>query len=188
MSLKRSIAAACVMSAALSVPAIANEVVAIEFQERETDDSFLVSNVAPCMGVFVGEVSITFGTAEGELIFDAMVGGEGYSDEEADGFKVYEGGQYVVDIKALEDGGKKLAVTLKEFETGAGLRFGLDVDDAEDGPVEGTNDDANARELSGTAVGALIFNPAGEERAKVGRFGDDGHASVAWDMVCEGAS
>lgn len=182
--MKRVIVATLATLASAPVLAV-DEVVAISFQERETDDSFRVYNAAPCEGVSVLELRIDFSTAAGELFFDAAPGEPGYPDEEFDRFVVLSGETYVRNIARPEDGGRVLGLELDGFETGAELRFGIDVDDR-DGPVPGPGDDASARDLEFTSVAARMVNAAGEETTERGVFGQDGNATIRWPEACPG--
>lgn len=171
--------------AAVALPASAQDrVLTVSFQERETDDSFYIRNVAPCLGVVILEVSIDLSTALGPVFFDAGPGDVGYEDEQYDRFTPIEGATYVRGISRLEDGGDVITVQLEDFESGAEMRFGIDVDDRK-GPVEGTLDDASARDMERTSVAAKMINPAGDVRAERTTFGQDGVATLTWPDVCE---
>jgi hypothetical protein len=128
-------------------------------------------------------VSIDFATARGDLFFDVAEGGRGYPDEPADDVEILSGAAFVTGVSRLEDGGEVLTLTLQDFAPGDSLRFAVDVDDAE-GPVPGTDDDASARDIEGTAVAVRMVNAEGAERAEVGAFGNRGTAMIQWRLAC----
>jgi len=183
MTMHKTMLAAGLAATAPAAPALADTVLSVDFQERETGDSFRVENVTPCEGVLVKEVSIDFATANGELFFDIAEGGPGYPDEPADDVEILSGAGFVKSISRLEDGGEVLTLTLETFSPGDSLRFAVDVDDAQ-GPVPGTGDDASAQEVEGTAVAVLMENAQGVERAEVGAFGNRFVAMVPWTLAC----
>jgi len=182
MSLNRTALFAAVLVAASAGTAAADQVLLVEFQERETGDSFKVSNVAPCEGIRVDEVSIDFATARSGLFFDVAPGEPGYPDEPTE-IEVLSGAEFVEKVLRVEDGAKVLTLQLRDFMPGDSFRFHVDVDD-ESGPVPGPDDDASARDLEGSAFAAIMFNKRDFRRAEITAFGETGNARLVWPRAC----
>jgi hypothetical protein len=164
--------------------AAADEVLLVEFQERETGDSFKVSNIAPCDAIRVKEISLDLATARSGLIFDTQPGGPGYDDEPTGGITVLAGDEFVKGTLRMEDGTKVVTLQLNEFRPGDSFRFALDVDDTETGPVPGPDDDASARDMEGATFAAIMFNDNDFRRAEITAFNETGNARLEWPRAC----
>lgn len=185
MSLNRCApAAAAVLLIASAGPAAADQVLLVEFQERETGDSFKVSNVAPCDAIRVEELSIDLATARSGLIFDTRPGGPGYADEPTGGVDMLSGNEFVTGVTRMEDGAQVVTLQLDDFRPGDSFRFALDVDDTKTGAVPGPDDDASARDMERVTVAARMFNDLDFERAEIGAFNETGNARIDWPRAC----
>lgn len=182
----RMLAAALGLALATN-PAMAAEIVDIQFTDGDVVDQFIVQNIAPCSGVAVDEVAIDLTSAPSGIRFDSVPGGAGYvtGQGNASPFQISEGQTFVTDVPRLEDGGTNVTLLLKEFTPGSRLVLTLDVDSPEGAAATGSaQDDAAGLKLEGATVAAKIINSSGTKQGEIGAFGSENHATVAWDAAC----